>query len=97
MKRFLKGEKGGGRMNLLSWAVLGLIVGIIANMIDPRPAYGGWLGSVIFGIVGAVAGGWIGDLIFGVGVTGFNLSSFIVAVIGSLVVLWVARAFRRTA
>lgn len=84
-------------MDLLSWVVFGLIVGIIANMIDPRPSYGGWLGAVVLGIVGAVVGGWIGDLIFGVGVTGFNLSSFIVAVIGSLVVLWVARAFRRPA
>jgi uncharacterized membrane protein YeaQ/YmgE (transglycosylase-associated protein family) len=82
-------------MNLLSWIVFGLIVGIIANIIDPRPAQGGLLGSVLLGILGSLLGGFLGDLIFGVGVSGFNLSSFIVAAIGSLLVLVIGRAVRR--
>ncbi len=81
-------------MNILSWLLFGLIVGIVANAIDPRPAQGGIIGAIILGILGALVGGFLGDLLFGVTVTGFNLSSFIVAAIGSLLVLWVARAFR---
>lgn len=82
-------------MNLIIWILFGLIVGIVANALDPRPAQGGIVGAIILGILGSVVGGFIGDLIFGVGVTGFNLSSFIIAVAGSLLVLYIARAFRR--
>lgn len=82
-------------MNIISWIVFGLIVGVIANYLDPSPARGGMLGSVILGILGALVGGFLGDLLFGVGITGFNLSSFIVAVIGSLVLLFLGRAFSR--
>lgn len=82
-------------MDVLSWVVFGLIVGAIANWINPAPSQGGWVGAMVLGIVGALIGGWLGNLIFGVTVTGFNLSSFIVAVVGSIIVLWVARAFRR--
>jgi uncharacterized membrane protein YeaQ/YmgE (transglycosylase-associated protein family) len=82
-------------MDLIFWVVLGLIAGSIANMIDPRPSRGGILGSIILGIVGAVVGGWIGSALFGVGVSGFNLSSFLVAIAGSLVLLWIGRMFYR--
>ncbi|MBI4036848.1 GlsB/YeaQ/YmgE family stress response membrane protein [Candidatus Daviesbacteria bacterium] len=82
-------------MNILSWIVFGLIVGIIANWIDPRPAQGGWVGGIILGILGALVGGFLGDLLFGVRVTGFNLPSFIIAVIGALILLFVSRAFFR--
>jgi uncharacterized membrane protein YeaQ/YmgE (transglycosylase-associated protein family) len=46
------------------------------------------------GIVGALLGGFLADMIFGVGVTGFNISSFLVAIAGSLIVLFGARALR---
>ena len=82
-------------MNIISWIIFGLIVGVIANFIDPSPARGGLFGTILLGILGALLGGFLGDLLFGVGVTGFNLTSFIVAVIGSLVVLFIARAIRR--
>lgn len=80
-------------MGILYWIVFGLIAGSIANFIDPRPSYGGILGSIILGIVGAVVGGWVGSTFLGIGVTGFDLSSFVIAVLGSLLVLWVARMF----
>lgn len=82
-------------MNIIAWVLFGLIVGVIANYLDPRASRGGVLGSIILGILGALLGGFLGDLIFGVGVTGFNLSSFIVAVIGALVLLFVGRMFSR--
>lgn len=82
-------------MNILAWILFGLVVGFIANALDPRPNEGGLLGTILLGILGALLGGFLGDLLFGIGVTGFNLSSFIVAVIGSLVLLFLSRAFRR--
>src|SRR5687768_18393453 len=79
-------------INLISWVVFDLIVGIVANMIDPNPNRMGILGSIALGIVGAVLGGLIAGLFGFSGVTGFNFTSFIVAVIGALVVLWVGRS-----
>lgn len=82
-------------MNIIAWIVFGLIVGIVANAIDPQPARGGMLGAIFLGIVGALIGGFLSDLIFGVGVTGFNLTSFLIAVAGSLILLFIGRAIRR--
>lgn len=80
-------------MNILTWLVFGTIVGFIANVIDPRPDQGGWIGSVILGIAGSLVGGFLGNLFFGVGVTGFNIPSFIVAILGSLLILVLGRGF----
>ena len=49
----------------------------------------GWLMTIILGIVGAMIGGWIGSMIFGVDVTGFNISSFLVAIGGAILVLFI--------
>ncbi len=81
-------------MNLLSWGLFGIIVGIVANALDPIPDRGGLLGAIMLGVVGAVVGGFLSNLIFGIGVTGFNLTSFIVAVTGSLGLLLVGRVLR---
>lgn len=82
-------------MNILAWVVFGTIVGTIANLIDPRPSAGGIAGSVVLGVVGAVVGGWLANLFFGVGITGFNFQSLIIAVLGSLLLLLIQRAFFR--
>ena len=82
-------------MSFLSWILFGLVVGIVANAIDPSPAKGGILGSILLGIVGAVVGGFLANLIFGINVTGFNVSSFLVAIAGSLLLLFLGRAMRR--
>lgn len=78
-------------MNILAWIVFGLIAGIIANLIDPRPERGGILGAIFLGIAGALVGGFLAALILGEGITGFNLFSLIVAVAGSLLLLLVGR------
>ena len=80
-------------MGIFAWIVFGLIAGMVANMVDPRPSGGGILGSIVLGILGALVGGWLGTLLFGVGITGFDLSSFVVAVIGALLVLWIGNMF----
>lgn len=83
-------------MDILAWMVLGLIAGVVANLIDPRASSAGIIGAIVLGIVGALVGGFIGNAVFGVGVTGFNFSSLVVAVLGSLLVLFVGRMLRRT-
>lgn len=82
-------------MDILAWVVFGLIVGLIANAVDQRPSKGGLLGAMVLGIIGAMFGGFLGNMFFGLDVTGFNVQSFIVAVIGSLLVLYIGRAFKR--
>lgn len=81
-------------MSILYWIVFGLIAGSITNFISPSSS-GGLIGSIILGIVGAVVGGYLGEKFFGVGVTGFNFMSFVVAVAGALLVIFVSRAFTR--
>lgn len=82
-------------MNVVAWIIFGLIAGVVANLIDPAPARGGVLGAIVLGIVGAIVGGWIGAALFGVGVTGFNLNSFVIAVVGALLVLVAGRMLSR--
>ncbi|MBI4079344.1 MAG: GlsB/YeaQ/YmgE family stress response membrane protein [Candidatus Levybacteria bacterium] len=79
---------------MISWIIFGLLVGIVANAIDPSPSRGGLLGAILLGIVGALLGGFLADLIFGVGITGFNFTSFAIAVLGALLLLLIGRTFR---
>ncbi len=83
-------------MNILAWLLFGLIAGVIANTIDPQPERGGILGAIVLGILGSLVGGFLSSLIFGVGINGFDLQSFAIAVLGSLLLLFVQRAFLRT-
>ena len=82
-------------MNFISWILFGLIVGIVANAIDPADSEGGVLGAILLGVAGALVGGFLANLLFGINVSGFDITSFVVAVAGSLVVLFGARAMRR--
>lgn len=79
-------------MGIIYWIVFGLIAGSIASFLSPSGG-GGIIGSIILGIIGAVVGGFLGEKFFGVGVTGFNVQSFVVAIIGALIVLFVSRLF----
>lgn len=78
------------------WIILfGLVVGLIARWIVPGAAPGGPIADIIVGILGAVIGSWLYRLFGHVGVTGYNnLPSFICALIGAIVLLWVLRALR---
>ena len=76
-------------MSIIYWIIFGLIAGAIASFIMPG-VKGGILGLIVLGIIGAVVGGYLGQMFFGVGVTGFDLKSFVVAVVGSLLVLLVS-------
>jgi uncharacterized membrane protein YeaQ/YmgE (transglycosylase-associated protein family) len=78
-------------MSILGWIVLGLIAGWIANKIVNREGEGFFL-DIVLGIVGALVGGLIFAALGGSGVTGFNLYSMVVAIIGAIVVLVVYHA-----
>ncbi len=79
-------------MGLLSWILLGLIAGVIADFLM-RGGFG-LIGSIVLGIVGAVVGGYLASLA-GVGdVTGLNIGSVVISVIGACIVLFVVRALR---
>jgi uncharacterized membrane protein YeaQ/YmgE (transglycosylase-associated protein family) len=82
-------------MSILGWAVFGLVAGVIANALDPHPSEGGVLGAIVLGILGAVVGGFLANMLFGVGISGFDLPSFAVAVLGSLLLLGIGRTVRR--
>lgn len=74
-------------MNVIAWILMGLIAGAIAKAILKER--GGWISSLITGLVGAVVGGWIGNMVFDHGVTGFfSLWSWVLAIGGSVLVLW---------
>ncbi len=83
-------------MNILLWIVFGLIIGTVANLIDPYPTRGGMLGSIILAILGSILGGILGNLVFGIGLTSFNFASVAVAILGALLLISVERAFGRT-
>ena len=75
-------------MNILSWIVFGLIAGAIAKFILPGKDPGGIIVTILIGVVGGLFGGWLGSSVFSsTGVSGFNLMSFVWAVIGSLILL----------
>ena len=73
-------------MSIIGWIVLGLIAGFIASQIVHKRGQGFWL-DIALGIVGAVVGGFLFESLRTEGITGFNLSSMIVAIIGAIVVL----------
>ncbi|MFK0071815.1 GlsB/YeaQ/YmgE family stress response membrane protein [Arthrobacter woluwensis] len=77
-------------MGFLGWIVLGLIAGAIAKALMPGEQGGGWLATLLLGVVGALVGGWIGSALFHVGVNEFwSLSTWLLAIVGSLVVLFI--------
>jgi len=81
-------------MSIIAWIVLGLIAGFIASKIVNKAGEGFFL-DIVLGIVGAMVGGFIFAQFGAAGVTGFNLYSMFVAVVGAIVVLIVYHAIVR--
>ena len=81
-------------MSIIGWIILGLIAGFIASKIVNRQGEGFFL-DIILGIIGALVGGWLFEFFGKAGVTGLNLYSMLVAIIGAVVVLVVYHAVRR--
>ena len=82
-------------MGILSWIVMGLIVGLLAKFITPGRDPGGLIITTLLGIVGAFVGGFIGSFL-GLGpVTGFNLGSILLATGGAVLLLILYRMIKR--
>ncbi len=80
-------------MSFLAWIVLGLIAGFIGSKLVNKRGEGLFL-DIILGIVGAVVGGWVFSLFGGFGVSGLNLHSLLVAIVGAVLVLVIYHAIR---
>jgi len=78
-------------MSIISWIILGLIAGFIGSKIVNKQGQGLWL-DMALGIVGAIVGGILFSFFGATGITGLNIWSMIVAIVGSVVVLWVYHA-----
>ena len=83
-------------MGIIGWIILGGLAGWVGSKIMKTDESMGVLANIIVGIIGAVVGGFIVTM-FGAdqGVNGFNIWSFLVALLGSIILLWIVKAFRK--
>ncbi len=82
-------------MGIIAWIVFGLIAGLLAKFIMPGPDPGGWIVTILLGIAGALVGGFIGRALGFGGVSGFNLGSMVIAILGAILLLALYRMTRR--
>ena len=86
-------------IGIISWIVIGLIAGILGKLIMPGRDPGGFLLTIVIGMIGALVGGFVVQLLGGTGLTGFNIWSILVATLGAIILLALYRLFagqRRT-
>lgn len=81
-------------MGIILWIIFGAIAGWVASLFMGTDSSQGTLANIVMGIIGSIVGGFLMNLIGKSGVTGFNLYSFLVAIIGAIVVIYAARAIR---
>jgi len=80
-------------MSIIAWIVLGLIAGWLAGIVMRGGGYG-IIGDIVLGILGAIIGGWLTGILLGRDVvSGFNIETLIVAVIGAIVLIAISRLF----
>lgn len=82
-------------MGILGWIILGGLAGWVASIITGTSGRQGIFADIILGIIGGIVGGWAVSLMGGEGITGFNIWSFVVALLGAIVVVWVYHAVIR--
>ena len=83
-------------MNIIAWLVLGVIAGWIASMLMGTNRSQGMLMDIVMGVIGALLGGFLFSLLGLGGVSGFDLYSLFVAVIGAVVLTWISRQMHRS-
>ena len=82
-------------MGIISWIILGLVVGVIAKFLMPGKDPGGFIITILLGIAGAIGGGFISSALGFGQVTGFDLRSLIIAVGGAIILLIIYRAVKK--
>ena len=82
-------------MGILSWIVMGLIVGLLAKFIMPGKDPGGIIITILLGVAGAFVGGFIGSFLGLGSITGFNVGSFLLAIGGAVLLLLLYRLVKK--
>jgi len=82
-------------VGLLTWLVVGVIVGWLAGIVVKGRGFG-LIGNIVIGVIGALVGGWLAGALFNISdpISGFNLTTIIVAFLGAVLVLFIARLVR---
>jgi len=83
--------RGGDRMGLIAFLLIGLVAGFIARALVPGPDPMGWLGTMVLGIVGSLVGGTLAALLFG-GTLEVSAAGLVGSIVGSIIVLLIWRA-----
>lgn len=83
-------------MGLLAWIVVGAIAGWLAGQVMKGSGFG-LIGDIVIGVIGALVGGWLAGTLFNVpdAISGFNLTTIVVAFLGAVIVLFIARMLKR--
>lgn len=81
-------------MGIIAWVILGALAGWIASKVMGTDAEQGAIANILIGIVGAVIGGFVFSMFGGSGVTGFNIYSLLVALVGSLALIALLKALK---
>ena len=80
-------------MGWIGWIILGGLAGFVAKMVMHEE--GGLLKNIVLGVIGGLVGGGIVELLGGSGVNGFNVYSFVVAVLGAILLIFIARMIKK--
>ena len=80
-------------IGIVSWLAVGLIAGILGKLIMPGRDPGGFLLTIVIGMIGALVGGLVVQLLGGTGLTGFSIWSILVATLGAIILLAIYRLF----
>ena len=80
-------------MNILAWIIFGALVGSIASIVMKNNQSQGLLMDIVLGVIGSFVGGLIMSIFGRPGITGFDLYSFFVALLGAIVLIWLGRRF----
>lgn len=83
-------------MNIILWIVFGALAGWLASIIMKTNANQGIFADIVLGVLGAVVGGFLFGLFGQPGVTGFNIYSLLVALVGSVLLIWLGRVVYNT-
>lgn len=83
------------QMSLLGWIVIGGLAGWVASKFMNTDKDQGIFANIIVGVIGAFIGGFVMNLLGGQGLTGFSIWSFVVALLGSVILLWILKAVRK--
>jgi len=78
-------------MGIIAWIIVGLLAGVLAKLIMPGNDPGGWIITIVLGIVGALVGGFVWNLVGEADVTGINITSIAIATLGAIIVLAIYR------